>query len=247
MYGSNVIGNNVNIQKTSVAQKSPVENIHVERLTEQKTSLRVIAERQGTDKGVYHKFATFYGECLEKRKNDIKLVVEMGVAQGKSLAMWREYFPLARVVGLDIEPKQIEDTYVCDGGNADSILQALRSADIPEKSIDLFIDDGGHFMDQQQITWQTVWPYLAPKAFFIMEDLHTSLLQNNGNQPNWDFNPEKIPTTLDIVFDMLFAKTRPPVYTQFEDIAKRVDTISLFTHFHNDPVDTSMTAVLQLQ
>jgi len=203
-----------------------------------KASFDTMARKHGTDKAHYHTFTEFYQKYLPDNPDDIKLIVEMGVADGKSLNLWREYFPHARVVGLDIDPKPFTDTFVCDGGDRASIEAALRLANINLESIDLFIDDGGHFMDQQQTTWLTVWPYLRKDAIFIMEDLHTSLCEHSNN---FAFNPEKCISTLDIVYNLIDHKVKPLVDLRFESISKDIRNISLYTHFN--PIDTSITAL----
>ncbi len=59
-----------------------------------------IGRRYGTDK-VEHGFCAFYDEHLDASRGRVRKVLEIGVFQGASLQMWRDYFPRATIHGLD--------------------------------------------------------------------------------------------------------------------------------------------------
>jgi hypothetical protein len=80
-------------------------------------------------------------------------VIEFGVKHGGSMQMWREYFgPGAQIVGIDIDPR-----------------------------VDVLIDDGGHTMDQQLVTFQELYFHLQPRGVYICEDVHTSYIPAFGD------------------------------------------------------------------
>lgn len=144
-------------------------------------TLGEIARRYGTDK-IDHGFIKPYADALDSRRESVKRVLEIGVHEGRSLQMWRDYFPNALVEGWDIlsfpENKfgPRTTTRVVNQEDAISILSAM--ANVAHGSYDLIIDDGAHTMSGQQISLATLWPYLAPGGIFIVEDLHTSLPHN---------------------------------------------------------------------
>jgi SAM-dependent methyltransferase len=104
-------------------------------------------------------------------------VVEFGVFHGGSLQMWKRYFGArARIVGVDIDPRcrelAEERVEVIIGDQADrAFLRQLRTR-VPR--IDVLIDDGGHFMEQQRATFEELFPHVAADGVYLVEDLHTS-------------------------------------------------------------------------
>jgi len=111
--------------------------------------------------------------------------------------MWDQYFPRARVVGLDIVDKKSlnlpsVETYVCDAEDSTSLEFVLKTNGL--FPIDIFVDDGGHTMQQQQVTLKTVLPHMREGGIYILEDLHTSYFPSK-----MQFNPFNTTTTLDIL------------------------------------------------
>lgn len=56
-----------------------------------------------TDKGFHHTYEKPYQRELAPRRDDILWVLEIGILDGGSLRAWRDYFPYATVVGMDID------------------------------------------------------------------------------------------------------------------------------------------------
>lgn len=110
-------------------------------------------------------------------------VMEIGVYYGGSLQMWKHYFgPQAHIYGVDINPacRQFEEerVQVFVGDQADrGFLRSLR-AEVPR--VDILIDDGGHRMDQQIITFEELFPHISEDGIYLCEDLHTSYLPEFG-------------------------------------------------------------------
>jgi hypothetical protein len=110
-------------------------------------------------------------------------VVEVGVFQGGSLAMWRDYFgPEARIIGIDVDERcrnlAPPGTEVRIGSQTDrDFLRALKRE---IGTIDVLIDDGGHHMDQQLITFDELFPVVAAEGVYLVEDLHTSYWPTYG-------------------------------------------------------------------
>jgi hypothetical protein len=109
-------------------------------------------------------------------------IVEVGVWQGGSLQMWKHYFgPKARIYGIDInqdcamfaEP-QIE---ILIGSQEDR--QFLRWVRESVPVIDILIDDGGHRMQQQIVTFEELFPHISADGVYLCEDLHTSYWEDH--------------------------------------------------------------------
>jgi hypothetical protein len=103
------------------------------------------------------------------RYRDIKLL-EIGVQFGNSLRTWHEYFPFAKIWGVDSVDNNIklpDDIVVLyTGAYNDDTVQRLGS-----KTYDIIIDDGSHTpLDQ---IWFVInyAPLLAPEGVLIVEDV----------------------------------------------------------------------------
>lgn len=125
---------------------------------------------------IYHRhFARFRGRPAT--------VVEIGVFQGGSLAMWRDYFgPAARIVGIDVDPRCADlappGTEVRIGSQSDrGFLRALKRE---LGTIDVLIDDGGHEMEQQLVSFEELFPAVSAEGVYLVEDLHTSYWPEYG-------------------------------------------------------------------
>lgn len=127
-----------------------------------------------------HKWAHYldvYDRHLSGFRRRGVTVLEIGVREGGSLRMWRDYFgPAATVVGLDIDPRCARladpDTIVVIGDQGDP--EVLRSLVNRFGPFDVVIDDGGHTMAQQASTLDILWPAIREGGVLIVEDLHTS-------------------------------------------------------------------------
>jgi hypothetical protein len=112
-------------------------------------------------------------------------LVEVGVQKGGSLDMWRNYLPYdTRITGIDIDPECATLKYDSDKINiiiGDQNAEVFWDETLPELGkIDIFIDDGGHFMDQQILTFEKVFPVMPINSVYICEDTHTSYMPYNG-------------------------------------------------------------------
>jgi hypothetical protein len=106
-------------------------------------------------------------------------ILEIGVSQGGSLEMWKKYFgDKMHLYGIDINPrcKELEDEQVTIfiGEQEDrNFLNDLKS-EIPK--IDIVIDDGGHTMIQQIVTFEEMFSHVKDDGIYLCEDTHTSYM-----------------------------------------------------------------------
>jgi len=104
-------------------------------------------------------------------------ILEIGISHGGSLEMWREYFGNeVNLFAVDVIPecKQFEDekTRVFIGSQEDEAFLAQLKSKLPE--IDLLIDDGGHTMRQQIVTFNNLFSRVKDRGIYLVEDTHTS-------------------------------------------------------------------------
>ncbi|MGY1807345.1 class I SAM-dependent methyltransferase [Blastococcus sp. SYSU D00669] len=104
-------------------------------------------------------------------------ILEIGIYRGGSLDMWEWFFgPQVTLVGIDIDEdaKAASDPrHVVEIGDQTD-AEFLRRVAAEHGPFDIIIDDGGHEMDQQITTAETLFPLLADGGVFLVEDCHTS-------------------------------------------------------------------------
>lgn len=110
-------------------------------------------------------------------------VLEIGIWQGGSLKMWKEYFgEQAEIIGVDIEPitKKFEEErikiYIGDQSNRKFLNKLIEK----EGQFNIIIDDGGHFMNQQIISFQELYKSIVDGGIYLCEDNHTSYWARYG-------------------------------------------------------------------
>ena len=160
--------------------------------------------RGKTDKADEHGFTQIYEHMFSHLRSSPIRLCEIGIFSGGSLRMWTEYFPKATVYGIDIftldqlraslptyhatdflpekpETDRIK-TFVADQSNRDQLKQFI---DTYGTDFDIVLDDGGHTMEQQQISLGFFFKHVKAGGYYVIEDVHTSLpslLKGYGGQ-----------------------------------------------------------------
>ena len=104
-------------------------------------------------------------------------LLEIGVAQGGSLQLWRRYFgPDATIFGVDVDPRCARfdgpEAAVRIGSQAEPGF--LRGVVAEMGGVDVVIDDGSHRVGDQRRSFDTLFPLLSDGGVYLVEDLHTS-------------------------------------------------------------------------
>ncbi len=141
---------------------------------------------RGNDKRLIHKWLHYfeiYDRYFERYRNREVVLLEIGVFHGGSLQMWKEYFgQKAKIYGVDINPrcKDLEEKQVEIFIGSQSDRQFLRNLKTIIPKVDILIDDGGHRMRQQIITFEELFDHVADDGLYLCEDLHTSYWVTHG-------------------------------------------------------------------
>ncbi len=154
--------------------------------------LTQFANRFGTDKGTVageaHAYTTFYEILFAPLRERPIDLLEIGLSIGgpelgntpdrkvidaPSVRMWHEYFPSARIYGLDISDFSAFETdwfkfFRADCGNAAELQQVSHSG----LALDIIVDDGSHASFHQQLTFRELFRTLKSGGLYIIEDLH---------------------------------------------------------------------------
>jgi hypothetical protein len=154
--------------------------------------LTALANSAGTDKGTVaglgHGYSLIYDLLFAGRRLEPLNICEIGLCIGgpevttgsidrsvtdaPSMRMWHEYFPNARLYGVDISDFSELQTerfkFVrADCGDA-AQLQKVVDLGVP---FDVVIDDGSHAPFHQQRAFLSLFPTVRPGGLFIIEDI----------------------------------------------------------------------------
>ena len=118
-----------------------------------------------------------YERYFQKYINTNIKVLEIGIGQGGSLKMWKEYFGTGcQIVGIDINAKCLKfkepGINIYTGDQADVIF--LSNVIKAEFAFDIIIDDGGHSMNQQITSFSFLFQFLNEGGIYLCEDVGTS-------------------------------------------------------------------------
>ncbi len=146
--------------------------------------LNSLAVACGADKGSqYHNYTKVYAQYFDKIKDKTFNFLEIGVHKGCSVKLWEKYFSKANLYFIDITWDALEYTptraklFLADQSDPQKLKNVVSQ--IPG-GLDIIIDDGGHTMEQQQVSFKTLFPYVNSGGLYIIEDLHTSYWSSYG-------------------------------------------------------------------
>ena len=128
-----------------------------------------------------------YEKILSNYRNKKIKFVEIGVANGGSLFMWRKYFgKKAKIIGIDLNPnaKKLEKNgfKIYIGNQSDKKFWDYFYK--KEGKVDIILDDGGHKNLQQISTVHYSLPYIKDGGKIIVEDTGTSYVKKEFNNPS---------------------------------------------------------------
>ena len=110
-------------------------------------------------------------------------ILEIGISHGGSLQMWRKYFgEQATIFAVDINPECAKfldtNTKIFIGSQEDEVFLNELKNQLPP--LDILIDDGGHTMKQQILTFKHLFSLVKDGGIYLTEDTHTSYWNSFG-------------------------------------------------------------------
>lgn len=125
-----------------------------------------VLEKYDTDKVKEHTYGPVYDAVFSRFDRFAELnILEIGIQKGGSLKAWRDYFPNARVTGIDIID-EVKPEYRDESINY--IFNDVNNY-LTDEEFDIVIDDGSHSIDDVLFTVQNF--KLKSKGVFIIEDV----------------------------------------------------------------------------
>ena len=142
-------------------------------------TLKEIGKKYPTSKnrtGFIPIYEHFFDSLREKEIN----ILEIGVENGYSLKLWREYFINAKICGIDIDKKDfsIDNVEIFCGDQSDHNFLSK----VVEKygKFDIIIDDGSHLSKHIISSFNYLFDHLNEDGLYIIEDLQTSYMPRYG-------------------------------------------------------------------
>jgi predicted O-methyltransferase YrrM len=114
----------------------------------------------------------FYTKAFSLLRQSPRRILEIGVKRGMSLELWKNLFPDASIVGIDIvPPKQPLSEGItviqADQGKPETIA-AVGAQFGP---FDVVIDDGSHIGEHVINSLEALLPHLIPGGLYVIEDM----------------------------------------------------------------------------
>lgn len=134
--------------------------------------------QSGGDKAA-HGYCNIYFDHLKHLKEKKINFLEIGIFQGRSLAMWNDFFENGNIYGIDINLTEF-NLYKKELKKMNGFLKKdviVGEANTKEKVIfndvkfDVILDDGCHKIESQIKTFQNYYPLLKKGGYYIIEDL----------------------------------------------------------------------------
>jgi hypothetical protein len=127
---------------------------------------------------ITNRYLERYDQILEPLIEKKIVLLELGVLTGGSLLLWRDYFPLGTIVGIDINlPKSfqsIDRIHVFEGSQANpQFLSHVANVTAPD-GFDVIIDDASHIGELTKTAfWHLFDNHLKPGGLYVIEDWGT--------------------------------------------------------------------------
>ena len=154
-----------------------------------------IMNKYNSDKCTRHNYTNFYEFIFKKFNgkpitllevglgtNNMDTLSTMGVngSPGASLRGWREYFPMARIYGADVDGRVLfeEDritTFYVDILNNATIDAMFRHFGV--EAFDIIIEDSYHIMPAQINFLSRAFSKLKPDGIFVTEDVRLQVCE----------------------------------------------------------------------
>src|SRR3990167_2802187 len=124
--------------------------------------------KKATDKIWHHRYGKAYDDLFSRfyRKAPLN-IMEVGTQKGATLLAWKEYFPNAKVIGVDIVdvvPKKYRKDTVT------RVITDIKRLDTDIK-FDIIIDDGSHYLADMIYVVANYFVPMRDKGVMILEDV----------------------------------------------------------------------------
>ena len=137
-----------------------------------------LALAAGADKASnFHNYTEIYARYFAPLKDQPIKFLEIGIYKGNSVRLWEEYFKNAELHFMDITLERLEYSpqrarfHIADQEKPQDLRNFIEASG---GHFDIILDDGGHTMMQQVMSFKYLFPQVKSGGIYIIEDLHTS-------------------------------------------------------------------------
>jgi len=135
-----------------------------------------------TDKQTFDVYFRTYEDLFAPLADRPVRLLELGVSQGGSLELWRDYFPRGTIAGIDVAPVALRDTsgriHVYRGLQQDTALLDHVRAETAPGGFDIIIDDCSHIGEFTALSfWHLFDRHLKPGGLYVIEDWGTGYMR----------------------------------------------------------------------
>jgi hypothetical protein len=146
---------------------------------------------------------------------EIKLL-ELGIYKGGSLLLWRDYFPMGTITGIDIGlPDNFtggERINVFEGSQTDARFLTGVANEVAPGGFDIIIDDASHIGDLTKTAfWHLFENYLKPGGLYAIEDWGTGFFRDFPDGKGYKSRNKVISAVLKPIIPIVNTKRRIPV------------------------------------
>jgi hypothetical protein len=172
----------------------------------------------GTDKTGWHNYEFVYGKYfahdsmhLHREKKVVRMLeiglgCNMGYGPGKSVALWKSWFPYLDLHEMEYDVKCVEKwqteldklanvtVHVGDQSKQEDLDKLLLKAKVKpgkepwllgENQFDIIIDDGGHYFNQIKLSYEVLFEKaLKPGGLYVIEDIAPMRVPYPGREYN---------------------------------------------------------------
>jgi hypothetical protein len=149
-----------------------------------------LAEQYGSDKDAHYLDA--YEDYFHARRSEPVRILELGVRTGSSLEMWADYFPNARIVGIDLSPRPdaVRASVGFVQGSQDDPATLERARQFVGGQWDVIIDDCSHLGAETKQSFKLLFPHLVPGGLYVIEDCGASFIPDFRDQGPYPSAPD---------------------------------------------------------
>jgi len=134
-----------------------------------------------------HPYTLFYDGLFKNKKDEVLKIAELGILDGSSILMWKEYFINSEIYGFEYNNNFINNFK----NNFDNDRITLSNIDVTDKCsikdafsnlnilYDIIIDDTTHQFEDQIRVIENTYKYLKPGGILIIEDIFKSYNEND--------------------------------------------------------------------
>ena len=132
-----------------------------------------LARKHGTDKSLSsHGYTVIYEQVLGAHRDKIHSLLELGISDGASLRMWKDWLPNATIYGVDISDSSLDApfvTYKIEQTDEQKLKDTFH-----DKYLQVIIDDCSHDPEKTLRSLEILFPLLENEGWYVIEDMDPS-------------------------------------------------------------------------